>query len=244
MQLHHSNANRINTSTNQDTEEFWTEEIRNFPHGGGAAALWVVRRESTDPLAPLTVLFNWACGAARRQGMAERIPLSSLLKSMLERREALVNKTNDSALWVEPLMTRGEVKGCLGIWFQAEYKWRESIFLWGQRLGARLAPVMGTLEPLNSTEVRQQPTLFPVAEFQKKTTLGLTPRKNNRTPQVAVGAASYPWSRDLLLPRPMPVPGIPGCVGISQEMMELGRRLPSIAKSGVNVLVRDRKSVV
>ncbi len=229
---------QIQDNLKNDSEAFWSEEIRTFPHGGGAAALWVVRRESADPMAPLTVLFNWACGAARRQGMAERMPLSALLKSMLERREALVQKTSDSALWVEPLMMRGEVKGCLGIWFQAEDKWRESIFLWGQRLGARLAPVLETLAPLNATATVQQPTLFPVAKFQQKTSPdSLSPTKSCRQ-RAGAGNARYPWSRDLLLPRPMPVPGIPGCVGISEEMMELGRRLPSIARSGVNVLVR------
>ncbi|MFT5232982.1 MAG: transcriptional regulator with AAA-type ATPase domain [Candidatus Krumholzibacteriia bacterium] len=222
----------------QDTEEFWSEEIRNFPHGGGAAAMWVVRRESADPMAPLTVLFDWACGTARRQGMAQRMPLSALMKSMLERREALVNKSSDSALWVEPLLASGEVKGCLGIWFQAEERWRESIFLWGQRLGARLAPVMGTLEPMNVGPQLSQPTLFPVGDFQKSTGLGVSVRKKSHSARSAVGGPSNPWSRDLLLPRPMPIPGLPGCVGVSQEMMELGRRLPSIATSGVNVLVR------
>ena len=74
--------------SNWDTERFWREELRGFPHGGGAAAVWVVRRESADPTAPLTVLFNWACGAARNQGIAERLPLSTLLRSMLECRMA------------------------------------------------------------------------------------------------------------------------------------------------------------
>ncbi len=36
----------------------------------------------------------------------------------------------------------------------------------------------------------------------------------------------------------MPIPGIPGCIGCSQEMLELGRRMPAIASSGVNVLLR------
>ncbi len=69
---------------NWDTDRFWSEEMRGFPHGGGAAAVWVVRRDSRDPMAPLTILFNWACGVARMQGMAERLPLGTFLKSMLD----------------------------------------------------------------------------------------------------------------------------------------------------------------
>jgi transcriptional regulator with PAS, ATPase and Fis domain len=41
----------------------------------------------------------------------------------------------------------------------------------------------------------------------------------------------------LPLPRPATVPGIPGCIGTSGEMRELGARLPAIAVSGVNVLL-------
>ncbi len=39
------------------------------------------------------------------------------------------------------------------------------------------------------------------------------------------------------LPRPVTVPGIPGCVGCSAEMVRLGQRLAGIARSGVNVLL-------
>jgi transcriptional regulator with AAA-type ATPase domain len=218
---------------NRDTRRFWQEEIRGFPHGGGAAAVWVVRRESSDPLAPLTVLFDWACGAGTSGNVAQRMPLSALLKSMVECREELVQKSRDTALWVEPLLARGEVCGCLGIWFQAKEPWRESIFLWAQRLGARLGPVVAQLEPVETTAAATQPTLFPVAGFETPAPVAGRPGAA-RVP----GAARDPWSRDILLPRPMPVPGIPGCVGVSQELLELGRRLPDIARSGVNVLLR------
>ena len=39
------------------------------------------------------------------------------------------------------------------------------------------------------------------------------------------------------MPRPVMVPGIPGCVGTSREMQGLGLRLGPIARSGVNVLL-------
>ena len=121
-----------------------------------------------DPSAPLTILFNWACGEARQQGMANRLPLSLLLNSMVECREELVHKGRNTAIWVEPLLAKGEVAGCLGLWFQADEPWRESIFLWGQRLGARPGPVVGQMEPMDSSAaaVLAQPTLFPVAGFE------------------------------------------------------------------------------
>ncbi|MBE0565655.1 MAG: sigma 54-interacting transcriptional regulator, partial [Krumholzibacteria bacterium] len=40
------------------------------------------------------------------------------------------------------------------------------------------------------------------------------------------------------LPRPVMVPGIPGCIGTSREMGDLGRRLAAIATSDVNVLLQ------
>jgi len=224
----------------KDAYRFWQEEIRGFPHGGGAAAVWVVRRNSTDPAAPLTILFNWACGAAREQGMADRLPLGSLLKSMLQCREELIPKNRDGALWVEPLLIKGEARGCLGIWFEAVEPWRKSIFLWGQRLGARLGPVVGQLEPLGATvsTVIAQPTLFPVADFERRR--GSAPddcRVPDDLGRVAPGSSRVGWSRDIPLPRPMPVPGIPDCIGVSREMLDLGQRLTGIARSGVNVLL-------
>ncbi len=220
-----------------DTDRFWSEEMRGFPHGGGAAAIWVVRRESRDPMAPLTILFSWACAVARVQGLAERMPLSTLMKSMLDGREELLQKSKDTALWVEPLMAKGEVRGCLGIWFKADEPWRESIFLWGQRLGARLGPVMGELAavgPVVPVPVAQ-PTLFPTAKYEnpKQTPDQVVAARS----AAVVGGQRDPWARDIMLPRPMPIPGIPGGVGVSQEMLELGRRLPGVACSGVNVLL-------
>ncbi len=227
--------------TSWDSERFWAEEMRGFPHGGGDAAVWVVRRQSSDPRAPLTVLFNWACGEARRRGMAERLPLGTLLRAMVESREELVRKSRDSALWVEPLLSGGEVRGCLGIWFEAAEPWRESIFLWGQRLGARLGPVVGKLEALGTSvsTTLSQPTLFPVARFETPPqSTPVAAKILSSGTATAVGGKRDPWTREILLPRPMPVPGIPGCIGVSPEMLALGRRLPDIARSGVNVLLR------
>jgi len=231
-----------------ETDKFWSEEMRGFPYGEGAAAVWVVRREGTSASSPLTILFTWAWGQARADGRAERMPLGTLLKSMTHRREELVRQGGNSALWVEPLMVGGEARGSLAIWFEAEEPWRESIFLWGQRLGARLSPVVTTLEPIAHARARKlasQLTLFPVEEFEvSRRSLNPT-RVEFKQNFGAPGAVSLPklthsdpWSRELSLPHPMSVPGIPGCIGVSREMMELGRTLPEIACSGVNVLLR------
>ncbi len=227
--------------THCETEKFWTEEIRGFPYGAGAAAVWVVRRDGNSASAPLTILFNWACGKARADGRAEQLPLGRLLRSMVNRREELIRQSSNTALWVEPLMVQGDVKGSLGIWFEADEQWRESIFLWGQRLGARLCPVVSKLEPMGTAAIpplEGQPTLFPVAKYEVAPLCKTQPAAQLLPTSLSTARSRDPWSRDILLPRPMPVPGIPGCIGVSNEMMELGRRLRHIASSGVNVLLR------
>jgi transcriptional regulator with AAA-type ATPase domain len=201
--------------------KFWEEEVRGYPHGGKGAALWVVRRNGTEPGTPLTVLFAWSAGTGADLGLEHCPPLGTLLKAMNRRQEELVFKDRDTALWVEPLLDGADVLGCIAVWFQADEPWREGIFLWGQRLAARLGPVMDKLEPLatgrGSCAHLVQPTLFP-----------LRPVRAGKPAPAGV----------LVLPRPVTVPGIPGCVGVSREMVKLGVNLRDIARSGVNVLLR------
>ncbi|MCP4571867.1 MAG: sigma-54 factor interaction domain-containing protein [bacterium] len=81
---------------------------------------------------------------------------------------------------------------------------------------AQLSPVL----PAAAPRPVAQPTLFPLPPVPTLTTGETGPRGT------------------LPLPRPVMVPGIPGCVGVSREMGELGRRLGPVANSGVNVLLR------
>lgn len=210
-------------------QNFWQEEIRGYPHGGQGAVVWVVRRGGDDPAAPLDIIFSWATGLGRSRGLDQRPPLGAILKSMNDGREEIVFKEDGAALWVEPLYEQGRVRGCLGIWFQADPVWRESIFLWGQRLAARLAPVLGQLEPHISRRIaaatQAQGTLFPLPAGLSAT-------------GAAVGHRSEKYRKSLPMPRPVNVPGIPGCIGISREMGELGASLRDVARSGVNVLLK------
>ncbi len=215
-----------------DTMGFWDEEMRNFPHGSEGVALWVVRREGEAAGSPLNILYAWATGQARRQGLAARPPLGSFLKVMTKRKEELAHWDQGKALWVEPLLVGSTVRGCLGVWFQAEGSWQETIFLWAQRLAARLAPVidqLGSIPTMAPGEgIPWQPTLFPLppARDGSERDSGLSSLRESSSSR-----------RAIRMPRPLTIPGIPGCVGVSVEMKEIGRRLGDIARSGVNVLL-------
>lgn len=215
-----------------DTMSFWDEEMRSFPHGSGGMALWVVRREGVEQTAPLNILYAWATGRARLEGMAARPPLSNFLRAMTRRKEEFASWDKGKALWVEPLVIGSKVCGCLGIWFQADGPWREAVFLWAQRLAARIAPVLEQLGTLPSMAPGEgapwQPTLFPLPEAK------ISEGKILRS---MAARLSTTQCREIPFPRPVTIPGIPGCVGVSEEMKQIGERLGSIASSGVNVLL-------
>ncbi len=215
-----------------DTMSFWDEEMRSFPHGSDGVALWVVRREGQEQTAPLNVLYAWATGKARLSGMASRPPLGKFFQAMSNSREALDSWEMGTALWVEPLVNGSKVRGCLGIWFQATGPWREAVFLWAQRLAARLVAVLDQLGSVPTMSpgggVPWQPTLFPLPEAQ------INPSKGARGGAAKLGSIR---SRDISFPRPVTIPGIVGCVGVSEEMKQIGERLGSIAASGVSVLL-------
>ncbi len=228
---------------------FWDEELRAFPHGGRGAAVWVVRREGHEASAPLKLLLAWESGQARRDGMAARPPLGSLLRAMADDREELIRRSRDAALWVEPLRREGQVAGCLAVWMDAAEPWSEGIFLWSQRLVPRLVPVLASLEPQGPVpgETLCQPTLFPLPPGDVPATGGRW-RPGDGADTARSGEARRPYAPPRLLavaaggptvalPRPVTVPGIPGCVGCSTEMLRLGQRLSGIARSGVNVLL-------
>ncbi len=216
-----------------DTMSFWNEEMRNFPHGAEGVALWVVRREGVETTSPLKILYTWATGKARLEGLAARPPLSSFLQAMAKRKEELAHWEKDKALWVEPLICGTKVQGCIGVLFQADGPWREAVFMWAQRLAARLMPVLDQLAAVPTMApgcgFPWQPTLFPLTEFEFE-----AGRREVRPPG---GIQVQDSSRQIQMPRPLTIPGIPGCVGVSQEMKKLGQRLESIAESGVNVLL-------
>jgi DNA-binding NtrC family response regulator len=209
---------------------FWQEEIRGYPHGGKGVAVWVVRRDGNDATSPLKILFTWATGKGREQGLDQRPPLGTLLKAMVEGREEMSFRAEDTAMWVEPLLEQGQVRGCLGIWFQAERVWREAIFLWGQRLAARLSPVLSQLEPqfepVAATVPAIQGTLFSLPAALPA--IGKAKAKSKNVARIR----THP------LPRPVTIPGIPGCIGCSREMLELGASVQDVARSEVNVLLK------
>lgn len=215
-----------------DTMSFWDEEMRSFPHGSDGVAMWVVRREGGEVTAPLNILYSWASGEARLDGVASRPPLGNFLQAMSRRKEELSNWDEGKALWVEPLVTGAKVRGCLGIWFQAGGPWRESVFLWAQRLAARLAPVLEQLCSVPTMApgggVPWQPTLFPLPDAR------LSEGKIMRSMAASLGLVK---GREIPFPRPVTIAGIPGCVGVSEEMQRIGERLGSIACSGVSVLL-------
>lgn len=226
-----------------ETVAFWREELRAFPHGCRGAAVWVVRRRNSEVhLHAVQMLLGWASGRALTDGLQDRPPMSTLLKAMERGQEELLHRTQEEALWVEPLFNDSRALGCLGIWFDAPEPWREAIFLWGQRLGARLAPVLDQLVPQvnKSTGAKLSPqlTLFPssstaVGFASDPGSLKFSPR-----PGAKIEGASGGKTMLLPLPRPATIPGVPGCVGASSEMRRIGLILGDVARSGANVLLR------
>lgn len=225
-----------------ETAAFWTEELRTFPHGCRGAAVWVVRQRGDAHSHSLQMLFDWASGRALTEGRQEQPPLSTLLKAMDRGQEELLHRNQEEALWVEPLFHESRALGCLGIWFDAPEPWREAIFLWGQRLGARLAPVLDQLVPLvrNSSGAKLSPqlTLFPNLNSVSGGASG--PWHLNRSREICVQRPGATIGKALLLPLPRPttIAGIPGCVGTSSEMRRIGMVLKDVARSPANVLVR------
>ncbi len=214
-----------------DAYGFWQEEMRCFPHGCRYCALWVFRCEGgRETGMPLKLLFHWVRGRSLRQQEPAHPPLGAVLKAVQEDREGLSFRGREAALWVEPIRLDGMARGALALWFEADEVWREGVFLWGQRLAGRLGPVLGHLEPVtpdgtSSPADPQLPLFVPDSRPTGK-------RPGGPARRGARGRRAVP------LPRPLSIPGIPGAVGVSREMRNLGRILGDVAASNANILLR------
>ncbi len=214
-----------------NSKSFWQEEIRSFPHGCRHSSLWVLRRDSFDPGAPLQLLFYHERGLVSGPGGSQVPPLGAVLRALNQNREALSFPGRESALWVEPIRIAGKPQAALALLFEADETWREGVFLWGQRLAGRLAHVLGQLDPLpmsDSFRIPSQMDLFSFSDssVEKRSRTSLRQQNRNSTRE------------GIPLPRPLTIPGIPGAIGISEEMQQLGRTLAAVAASNANVLLR------
>ncbi len=210
---------------------FWQEEIRCFPHGCRFSSLWVFRRDSVEAEAPLRLLFEWSRGTPTGKLPVSAPPLGAALRALVQDREALSFPGRQAALWVEPIRIDDKPLGVLALLFEADETWREGVFLWGQRLAGRLAPVLSQLDPYPRAESAcrssNQLDLFPLPA---KSSPGCLPQP--------AGVRRRSRREEIQLPRPLMIPGIPGAVGVSQEMKNLGLILGDVAGSGVNVMLR------
>ncbi|PJA76151.1 hypothetical protein CO151_03370 [bacterium CG_4_9_14_3_um_filter_65_15] len=205
-----------------DTHGFWQEEIRSFPHGCHFCALWVMRREGFEATSPLRLLHHWSRGRSE-SGSDLDPPLGAVLKSLDQDREALSFPGPRAALWVEPIRPDGRAEGALALWFEADEPWREGVFLWGQRVAGRLGPVLGQWESAEHGSLL----------ISDRTQLQLFETDSPRRTGTRVHAR-----KGILLPRPLTIPGLPGAVGVSQEMQALGRTVVDLAASRANILLK------
>jgi len=230
----------------------WQEEMRNFPWGNTGAALWVVRQVGSDSSGPLHLLFAWSAGHSGGPGHGQ-VPLGALLRTLQSGRgeEIALQKGGSPArqqapdlpdglagaarwgcepkLWIEPIGEDRDCRGAFAILFDAAGPWGEAVRLWGRNFAARISPLLplfpvwpGSGTPARSaTLLTQPPTLFPVDGF----TVRQPPTDRS------CGGPILP------LPRPVCIGGLPGAVGVSGEMMQIGRSVAAVAAGDVNVLL-------
>jgi len=190
----------------------WNEEWRSFPHGPDPARVWVLvrRRDAAgDPLA-LLAHYDWP-GRARPAAAPAPPPLSIALRCL--ETGAAVREAGTTA-W--PL--RGERRlGVVAVHHAAHEPWRGAVRAWSRGLAARLDALVDGLPPASQPRppvAAVQPTLFP-----------LPPQPRRREPRLVP------------LPRPRTVPGVPGLVGQSREMLGCCEAALAVAATGVNVLI-------
>ena len=201
----------------------WLDELRDLPRDGGPAAVWIVRREGSEPEAPLRLLCGWTAG-----GGPAPLPLGLVVK---------VLQTGGSQEWREESRSRrpplclalplADEQGAVGVLVTAgsdRPPWDEAIRLWAEGMARRLSPFLGQLDPYPGTWLTASPQ-----ESPWQPSLFATPS--------APAATAAPTAAGLPLPRPCLVPGLPGAVGRSREMRQLASRLAGVARSGVNVLL-------
>lgn len=203
---------------------FWEEEVRALPHGGGPLALWVVRREG-DAEGPLRLLCGWTT-----DGRPAPLPLGLIYRAVQAGcpQEAAGDGRagRPRQCLALPLRAGEHVVGCLALGYPPQPPWNASAHAWAEAAAARLGPVICDLEPWPGTWMSDPPAPAPwqPALFAPEDLPGGRRPAGGRRPGV-------------LLPRPREVPGVPGLVGQSKEMLLLSSRLATVAVSGVNVLL-------
>ncbi|MFO7654357.1 MAG: sigma 54-interacting transcriptional regulator [Candidatus Krumholzibacteriia bacterium] len=121
------------------------------------------------------------------------------------------------------------VSGAIAVWHEDAAPWGEAVELWLRSCAARLAPILSALpsvlagHPAGGDGPRViQPTLFPVPSLPVP---GVRRRRRKAR------------RRGVQLPHPICVPGLPGAVGVSRELVRLGGQVPLAAASSANVLI-------
>jgi len=195
----------------------WKEEWRSFPHGPDPASVWVIVRRGESPEAPISVLarYEWPGGVTSMPESADMPPLNAAIQ-VLE--SGLTLRSGGMSAW--PLCGQ-DSQGALLIRHPERDPWRATIRSWGKGLAARLTALVDSL-PLAPADSRfapmtQQPSLFPALD-----------------PKPVITQLSRGF---LPLPRPRTVPGVPGLVASSREMLACCEAALSVAATGVNVLI-------
>ncbi len=195
----------------------WNEEWRSFPHGPDPASVWVIIRRGDKVDDPLTVLaqYDWSGGSEQPSGMAAMPPLNEVIRVL---DQGTVLHGAEISAW--PLLGQSK-RGVLIIRHPDRDPWRATIRSWGAGFAARLTSLVDGLPPAPEVSGRRsrvfQASLFP---FHKPALVAL---------KRARGV--------LPLPRPKTVPGVPGLVASSREMLDCCEAALSVASTGVNVLI-------
>ncbi len=202
----------------------WEEELRDLPRDGGPAAVWFVRREGPDAGSTLRLLCGWTAA-----GGPAPLPLG-LIHQVL-RAGAPAQQCEESRSRRPPLVQAlplDDGRGAVGVLVAASTghaPWADAVRLWAENTARRLGPLLAQLEPWPGTWLGREPrpdtrqqSLFADHELLPPT--GRPPAKTG-----------------LLLPRAVPVPGLPGAVGRSRELCRLAGRIAAVAASPVNVLL-------
>ncbi len=223
-------------------EGIWQEEFRSFPHGGRGAALWVVRKQGDGAGAPLQLLCTWSTGRDMPAVARQQIPLGAMAQvvrnGVAEKVPVAAARSDDAGLWLwtEPLGATTRPSGACALIFDDTAPWGAAVRLWMERFTARLGPMLEYLQRWSSVGrtavtgasaadaalIAGTPTLFSADQLSV-----VDRRRGTRRPATGI-----------TLPRPVFIRGLPGAVGVSEAMVELGESIGRIAASGVNVLLR------
>ncbi len=201
----------------------WEDIMCELPRDGGPAAVWVVRREGDAPDAPIRLLAGWTAS-----GGSAPLPLGLILHvlrtgAIHEQREESRSR-RPPLVQAVPLADGRSAAGVLVAAGTANPPWGEAVRLWAEAAARRLGPVLAQLPPWPGTWL----TAAPAQDPRQPALFG---GDDLAAPAIRTRALG------LTLPRPVTVPGLPGAVGRSREMIRLAGRVRSVAASGVNVLL-------